>query len=182
MECLTRAHALDPAACEHRSSGLRASVDLTGATAGCSCVLGMGPKNEKMPAPTAFILNLPLGLAVIYGLALLVWYELLRSAVGRRVGRRRSSEAQLPTLQSLEEAERAESEREAAEQEAAEASEPDPARRLFYLARKAAKAEQDLAIQTANAATGRTVERIERRYREIAAELDQEEAERITAQ
>ncbi len=132
-------------------------------------------------ASAALILKLPPGLAVIYGLAAVVWYELFRSAVVRRVARRRSSEARVPTSQGLEEAEPEESERETAEQEAAEAAERDPARRLYYLARKAAKAERDLAIQTANEATGRTVERIERRYREIAVELDQEEAERIKA-
>jgi hypothetical protein len=84
-------------------------------------------------------------------------------------------------LESGEEAELAESEREAAEQEAAEASEPDFARRLYYLAHKAAKAERDLAIQTANKATERAVEQIESRYREIATELDEEEAERLNS-
>jgi hypothetical protein len=132
----------------------------------------------------AFSLNLPLGLAVIYGLALLIWYELLRLAVLRRVARRKGGRARVPAFQTedWEAAELAESERELAEQEAAEASETDPARRLYYLARKSAKAERDLAIQTAGEATKRAVERIERRYREIGAELDQEEDERLRRQ
>lgn len=122
---------------------------------------------------------MPLGLAVIYGLAVIVWYELLRLAVLSRVARRRSGKAAVTTSESWDEAELAETAREAAEREAAEASEPDFERRLYYLARKAAKAERELAIQTANEAAGRAVERIEGRYREIATELDDEEAERL---
>ena len=126
------------------------------------------------------ILKMPLGLAVIYGLAAVVWYELLRSAVLSRVARRRGNRARTPTPERGEGAELSESEREEAEREAAEASEPDFARRLYYLARKAAKAERDLAIQTANEATERAVERINGRYREIATELEVEEAERLS--
>jgi hypothetical protein len=124
---------------------------------------------------------MPLGLAVIYVLAFLVWYELLRLAVLSRFARRRRDGGRMPAFEreAWEAAELAESERELAEQEAAEASETDPARRLYYLARKSAKAERDLAIQTASAATKEAVERIESRYREISAELDQEEDERL---
>ncbi|MEA2153399.1 MAG: hypothetical protein QOI18_1632 [Solirubrobacteraceae bacterium] len=130
----------------------------------------------------AILVTLPLGLAVIYVLAAALWYELLRSAVLKRLGRRRGRDARISSVGRWEEAERAEREREAAEQEAAEASEPDFARRLYYLARKAAKAERNLAVQKANDAAERAVERIEDRYREIAAELDEEEAERLTEQ
>jgi hypothetical protein len=135
------------------------------------------------PLP-ALILNLPPGLAVVYVLAAFIWYELLRLAVLGRVARRRSKKAQIPAFEakSREEAELREREREAAEREAIEASEPDLARRLYYLARKAAEAERDLAIQTANDAADSAVERIERRYREIGAELDREEAERLKTQ
>ncbi len=127
------------------------------------------------------VLRLSVGLAILYGLVVVVWYELLRAAVMSRVARRRGEQAQMTAFhdESWEEAERAESEREAAEQEAAEASEPDPARRLYYLARKAARAERDLAIKTAGEATEQAVERIERRFQEIDAEIDREEAERI---
>ena len=129
---------------------------------------------------TALILDLPLGLALIYVLAAVLWYELLRTAVRGRVARRRSRAGRDPSVESWEEAELAQSEREAAEQDAAEASEPDVARRLYYLARKAAKAERDLAIKTANEVAEKAVERIEDRYREIATELDDEEAERLS--
>jgi hypothetical protein len=145
--------------------------------------MGSANQAEKwgVTALTALIINLPLGLVVIYVLAAVVWYELLRSAVVGRLARRRRDGARVDTLQSesWEQAELAERELEAAEQEAAEASEPDLARRLYYLARKAAKAERDLAIQMASEATEKAVERIERRYREIDAELDDEEAERL---
>jgi hypothetical protein len=134
-------------------------------------------------ASPAFILTMPLGLAVIYGLAAFIWYELLRSVVLGRIARRRSKKARIAAFQSerREEAELREREREAAEREVVEASDPDLARRLFYLARKAAEAERDLAIQTANEAAEQAVERIARRYGEIGAELDREEAERLKA-
>jgi colicin import membrane protein len=135
---------------------------------------------------TAFVLNMPLGLAVIYGLAAVLWYELLRSALVGRFARRRIDRPRVATVdgesereREREAAEREAREREAAEREAKEASEPDLGRRLYYLARKAAQAERDLAIQTANEATKRAVQRIERRYREVSAELDDDEAERL---
>ena len=130
----------------------------------------------------AILVTLPLGLAVIYALAAVLWYELLRSALLNLLARRRGVDARISSVGRWEEAERAESEREAAEQEAAEASEPDFARRLYYLARKAAKAERNLAIQKAHEAAERAVERIENRYLEITAELDEEEAERVSRQ
>jgi hypothetical protein len=134
------------------------------------------------------IFKLSLGLAILYGLVVIVWYELLRSAVLSQVARRRGHKARGATFyeERREEAELAESEREAVErraveEKAAEESEPDPARKHYYLARKAAKAEQDAAIEVANKAAKQAIERIERRYREIDAELDQEESERIKA-
>lgn len=133
-----------------------------------------------MTALIALVLRMPLGLAVIYALAAVLWYELLRSAVLSRVARRRRREGRVSSVAGWEEAELAEGEREAAEQEAAEASEPDAARRLYYLARKSAKAERDLAVQTASEVAERAVERIENRYREIAADLDDEEAARLS--
>jgi hypothetical protein len=135
---------------------------------------------------TAFVLNMPLGLAVIYGLAAVLWYELLRSAILGRIARWRGNRPGVTAVddereraRAREAAEREAAEREAAEREAREASEPDLGRRLYYLARKAAQAERDLAIQTANEATKRAVQRIERRYREVSAELDDDEAERL---
>ena len=134
-----------------------------------------------MEASAALILRLSLGLAILYGLVVIVWYELLRSAVLNQVARRRSNKARVATFhkERREEAERAEREREAAEQEAAEGSEPDPARRHYYLTRKAAKAEQDAAIEAANEAADQAIERIERRCQEIDRALVDEETERI---
>ena len=127
------------------------------------------------------ILRLSLSLAILYGLVVIVWYELLRSAVLNQVARRRSNKARAATFHRnrLEEAELAEREREAAEQEAAEESEPDPARRHYYLARKAAKAERDVAVEAASEAAKQAIERIERRCREIDRAIDHEETERI---
>ena len=129
------------------------------------------------------ILRLSLGLAILYGLVVIVWYELLRSAVLNQVARRRSNKARAATFHRgrSEQAELAERnrEREAAEQEAAEESEPDPARRHYYLARKAAKAERDVAVEAASEAAKQAIERIERRCREIDRAIDYEETERI---
>jgi biopolymer transport protein ExbB/TolQ len=129
------------------------------------------------------ILRLSLGLAILYGLVVIVWYELLRSAVLNQVTRRRSNKARAATFhrERSEQAELAERkrEREAAEQEAAEESEPDPARRHYYLARKAAKAERDVAVEAASEAAKQAIERIERRCREIDRAIDHEETERI---
>ncbi len=126
------------------------------------------------------ILRLSLGLAILYGLVVIVWYELLRSAVLNQVARRRSNRARAATFhRNRLEAELAEREREATEQEAAEESEPDPARRRYYLARKAAKAERDVAVEAASEAAKQAIERIERRCREIARAIDHEETERI---
>jgi hypothetical protein len=134
----------------------------------------------SVTAPTALIIDLPLGLAVIYGIAAILWYELLRAAVLGRVARLRGRHGRERSREGVEKAELEKRQRAAAEQEAAEASEPDVARRLYYLARKAASAERDLAVQTASEAAASAVERIEDRYREIASELDEEEAERLS--
>ena len=97
----------------------------------------------------------------------------------RRVARRRRKGGHLRSVNGLEEAELAESQRETAAQEAAEASEPDPARRLYFLARKTATAERDLAIHAAREVAERAIERIEDHYGEIAKALDDEEARRL---
>ena len=127
------------------------------------------------------ILRLSLGLAILYGLVVIVWYELLRSVVLNRVARRRrrrSNKARAATFD-REEAELAGREPEAAEQAVAGESEPDPARRHYYLARKEAKAERDAAIEAASEAAKQAIERIERRCREIDEALVDEETKRI---
>jgi hypothetical protein len=136
-------------------------------------------ENLSVTAPNALILEMPLGLAVIFGIAAILWYELLRSAVVRRVARRRRKGEHLRRVNSLDEAELAEGERETAEQDAAEASEPDLARRLYFLARKTATAERDLAILAASELTERAIKRIEDRYGEITKGLDDEETRRL---
>ncbi len=143
-------------------------------------MLGSGRKRGVTVSVTAIVLNMPLGLAVIYGLAAVLWYELLRSAILGRIARWRGNGPGVTAVDDeRERAHEREAAREAAEREAGEASEPDLGRRLYYLARKAARAERDLAIQTANEATKRAVQRIERRYLEVSAELDDDEAERL---
>jgi len=136
-------------------------------------------ENLSVTVPTALILEMPLGLAVIYGVAAVLWYELLRSAVLGRVARRKRKGEQLRSVNSSEGAEPGESQRETAEQEAAEASEPDPARRLYFLARETATAERELAIQAASEVAEIAIKRIEDRYEEIAKGLDDEEARRL---
>ena len=56
----------------------------------------------------------------------------------------------------------------------------DRARRHFYLARQAAQAERDAAIEAANEATQEAIGRIERRYREIDGVYVEQETERIS--
>jgi hypothetical protein len=127
-------------------------------------------------ASAVLTLKLSLGLAILYGVNVIVWYELLRSAVLHRVARRRSDHRER-----REEAELAEAERDVAEQQDAEESEPDPARRHYYLARRTARAERDAAIGAATEAAKQAIERIERRCREIDAVLDHEETQRAQA-
>jgi hypothetical protein len=128
-------------------------------------------------------LELPVGLAVIYLVAAIIWYELIRSVVMGQWHRRRDRKARLAAFQLArqEEAESAERRREISERQAAEESEPDPARRHYYLARKAAQGERDSAVEAAQTAAREAIERIERRFEEIEHSLDDEEAERIRA-
>jgi biopolymer transport protein ExbB/TolQ len=138
----------------------------------------------RIAANLAVIVQLPLVLAVIYGLAVVIWYELLRRVLLKRVFKRRRSRDRRDDRDQLRRQQAAleQSEQEALERRAAEESERDPARRHYYLARRTAEAERDAAVETANAALEQAVDRIERRYREIEAALDREERERIKAQ
>jgi hypothetical protein len=127
------------------------------------------------------VIRLPVALVVIYVLAIVTWYELLRFAVMRRVARRRRGTADRDEFEQWrrQEAELARARREAAEQEAAEEAEPDPARRHYYIARRTARAERDAAVEAASKAVEEAVGRIERRHREIEAGLDHEESQRV---
>jgi hypothetical protein len=126
-------------------------------------------------------IELPLALALIYGLAIVVWYELIRFAVLSRVRKRRSggSQREEPERSRSPEPAPTESGHEANELGDAEESQADPARRYYHLARGTARAERDAAVDAANKAGIQAIERIERLHREIEWALDHEETERI---
>jgi hypothetical protein len=134
-----------------------------------------------VPVAADLVVRLPPALAVIYVLAIVIWYELLRFALMRRVAKRRSGKAERNEFEEWrrEQSELAQVRREAAEQEAAEESEPDPARRYYYIARRTARAERDAALERARDAVEEAIERIERRHLEIEDALDHEESERL---
>jgi hypothetical protein len=130
------------------------------------------------------VVRLPVALAVIYVLAIIIWYELIRLVVMKGVAKRRSGKTERTEFEEWrqQEAELAQARREAAEQEAAEESEPEPARRYYYIARRTARAERDAAVELARKAVEEAIERIERRHGEIEAALDHEESQRIRRQ
>ena len=134
-----------------------------------------------MPVAADVVIRLPPVLVVVYVLAIVIWYELIRLALMKLVARRRSGRTERDEFEEWrrQEAELANGRREAAEQEAAEESEPDPARRYYYIARRTARAERDAAVERARKAVEDAIGRIERRHREIEAALDHEESERI---
>ncbi len=122
-------------------------------------------------------IKLSVGLAVLYGFVIIVWYELLRSLVMRRRARNasvsepppeRSSEAEASERDGSEDGHRADLE-----------SELERARRHYHLARREARIERDEAIAAAHEAAEQAIERIERRYREIDGAFTDEETERI---
>jgi biopolymer transport protein ExbB/TolQ len=142
-------------------------------------LFGGGSKVWRIAADVA--IRLPVALAVIYCVAIIIWYELLRLAVMTQVAKWRSGRAERDQFERWrsQEAELAESRRQAAEQEVAEQSELDPARRYYYTARRTARAERDTAVEAASKALEQAIERIERRHLDIEAALDHEESERI---
>jgi hypothetical protein len=143
-----------------------------------------GLELSRLGTDLAVVVRLPVALAVIYGVAIVIWYELLRLALKSRFTKRRRRKAEQDEFERWRrgEAELAENRRMAAAQEAAEENEPDPARRHYYIARRTARAERDAAVATANEAVQQAIERIELRHREIEAALDHEEAERLARQ
>jgi hypothetical protein len=132
---------------------------------------------------TAFILRLSVGLAILYGAVIVVWYELLRSVIVRRRTALRGRSDRIPAATShpagSEQSELAEGEPESAAQRAAEESELERAHRHYHLAREDARTERDAAIAAANEAAEEAIRRIERRYREIDEAFIDEETERI---
>lgn len=111
--------------------------------------------------------SLSLGLLILYGLGAVIWYELLRSELVDLLARRRRRKARWDAGDEAEPepAGPVEPEHGPPDKEADQESELDPARRHYHLAREAAKAERDAAVQAATEATKQAVERIERRYR-----------------
>jgi len=127
----------------------------------------------------AATLKVSIGLAILYGAVILVWYELLRSTVLRRRPRRGDGDgAPAPEKDPAQQAEPGEHKSDAGYRAAME-SELERVRRHYDLARAEARKERDAAIAAANQAAEEAIERIERRYREIDAAFSDEETERI---
>lgn len=122
-------------------------------------------------------IKLSLGLAVLYGLVIVVWYELMRSLVQRR--RARGAPTPAPQPERPSEAEAGERGSREDGNRAALESELERARTHYQLARKEARIERDEAIASAHQAAEQAIERIEGRYREIDREFTDEETERI---
>jgi hypothetical protein len=118
-------------------------------------------------------LSLPVGLVILYGVGVVIWYELLRAQIvdllARRRRHRRKARVAAADGGGLGRAEGEENERGAPEWRTGEESSPDPARRHYYLARKAAAAERDAAVKAASEATKQAIDRIEQRYWQIEA-------------
>jgi hypothetical protein len=126
----------------------------------------------------ALIIRLSLGLAILYGLVIVVWYELLRSLLGRRRAGAKATQAphaETPQAEHGEPVGVGEDHGHRAEME----SELERARRHYRLAREEARTERDAAIATAGQAADQAIERIEGRYREIDAAFTDEETEQI---
>jgi hypothetical protein len=154
------------------------------------------------------VIHASAGLVVLYGLVIVVWYELFRSQVLDRLRRRRgdgAGEGAPVQLEPLEDDARAgghgrvDENGRAAENGLAgengragenghapvdpagsDGDELDRTRRYFYRSRQAAQRERDAAIEAANEAAQEAIGRIERRYREIDRDLLDEETERIS--
>jgi hypothetical protein len=132
----------------------------------------------------ALIIRLSLGLAILYGLVIVVWYELLRKLLARRRQSRSDARVRHPETAAAERGEEVgEGAREGAAQNgrhiAAMESELERARRHYRLAREEARTERDAAIAAAGQAADQAIARIEGRYREIDAAFSDEETERI---
>jgi hypothetical protein len=125
----------------------------------------------------AVIIKLSLGLAILYGLVIVVWYELLRSLVRRRRGA--GTATATSSWRPAAEAEPGEHGGEGNGYRPGMESELERARRHYRLAREEARTERDAAIAAANRAAEQAIERIEGRYREIDGEFNDEETERI---
>lgn len=131
-----------------------------------------------MGISAAVTLKVSIGLAILYGAVILVWYELLRSTVLRRRPRRGDGDGAPAPEKDAAQHEPGEHKSGAGDRAAVE-SELERVRRHYDLARGEARKERDAAIAAANQAAEEAIERIERRYREIDAAFSDEETERI---
>jgi hypothetical protein len=131
-----------------------------------------------MATSAAVIIKLSLGLAILYALVIVVWFELLRSLVSRRRAGAKDTPAPHAETAQAEHGEGVGA-GEDGRQRAAMESELERARRHYRLAREKARSERDAAIATAGQAADQAIERIEGRYREIDAAFIDEETERI---
>ena len=128
------------------------------------------------------VLQASVGLVVLYALVIIVWYELLRSQVVRRLRRRQGDRrrAVRPGEPMEDDVLRGENGHAPANLTGPEELELDRARSYFHRARQAAQAERDAAIEAANSAAQQAIGRIERRYREIDGAYLEQETERIS--
>jgi hypothetical protein len=137
------------------------------------------------------VVRVSAGLVVLYGLVIVVWYELLRSQVvdrlrRRRVDRARAARPREPVGEDMAPGQNGQDMPTGQNGHApANLTRPaelelDRARRHFYLARQAAQAERDAAIEAATDAAQQAIGRIERRYREIDGSYVEQETERIS--
>jgi hypothetical protein len=122
--------------------------------------------------------------AIFYGIVLILVYEVLirwpyTSYEKRRQDRKAGEDTvrryrQKEALSAQKQREQPIVECEAAERETREESEPDPLRRRYYLARKAAEAERDAAIQAVKQAEQRCQEVIDEEAERQRQRLDDE--------
>ncbi len=136
-----------------------------------------------MGTSAALIIRLSLGLAILYGLVIVVWYELLRSLLGRRRARAKATAAPHAETAHTQTAQADHGLGPGAGEDggrrAAMESELEHARRHYRLAREEAITERDAAIAAASQAADQAIERIEGRYRQIDAAFTDEETEQI---
>ncbi len=132
-----------------------------------------------MSTSAAVIIRLSLGLAILYGLVIIVWYELLRKLLARRRESRPNARTRAPEAAPAEHGEGVAGVGQDHAHTATMESELERARRHYRLAREQARTERDAAIAAAGQAADQAIERIEGRYREIDAAFSDEETERI---
>lgn len=131
-----------------------------------------------MGTSAAVTIKLSLGLAILYALVIVVWFELFRSLLARRRAGAKATSAPQAEPALAEHGPRPETGEDGGRVAAME-SELMRARRHYRLVREEARTERDAAIAAAGQAADQAIERIEGRYRDIDAAFIDEETERI---